>query len=66
MDELTAALITRVRAARQGVQDAVAHHDPRKVSAAVDELEEALRAAHEHGIEVAPAGAEDAGEQERA
>jgi hypothetical protein len=58
MDELTEALIARVRAARTGVAEAVAAHDPRAVSAAVDELEDALMSARAEGVEVPPADAD--------
>jgi len=66
MDEgFTEALVARVRAARSGVVAAVAAHDPRAVSLAVDELEDALRAARENGVEIPAAGTDDPVEQGR-
>ncbi|MFC1413161.1 hypothetical protein ACEZCY_29280 [Streptacidiphilus sp. N1-12] len=60
MDEFNQGLVARVQAARRGVQEAVASHNPAAVSTAVDELEDALRSARENGLEVPPTGAEDA------
>jgi hypothetical protein len=66
VDEFTEALIARVRAARTGVEEAVAAHDSYAVSLAVDELEDALRLARENGVEVPSADADRATtEQER-
>ncbi|TDT97510.1 hypothetical protein EDD99_5656 [Streptomyces sp. 846.5] len=58
MDEFTGALIERVRAARLGLEEAVAAHDSYAVSLAVDELEDALRLARDNGVEVPSAGAD--------
>ncbi|MEY9967806.1 hypothetical protein ABIA33_005886 [Streptacidiphilus sp. MAP12-16] len=58
MDEFIETLIARVRAARAGIEEAVAEHDGFAISRAVDELEEALRLARENGVDVPPAGAE--------
>ncbi|TDT97405.1 hypothetical protein EDD99_5535 [Streptomyces sp. 846.5] len=57
---MTEALIARVRAARTGLEEAVAAHDSCAVSLAVDELEEALRSARENGVEVPSAEADRA------
>ncbi|MFC1418146.1 hypothetical protein [Streptacidiphilus cavernicola] len=67
MDELTEAAIgQRLRAARAGVQAAVAAHDLYAVALAVDELEDALRLARSSGVDVPSAEAERvATEQER-
>jgi hypothetical protein len=66
MDEqFTETLVARIRAARVGVRTAVSAHDPRAVSHAVDELEDALRAAREYGVEIPPASADDPAEPGR-
>ncbi|MCA1217742.1 hypothetical protein [Streptomyces sp. 8L] len=61
MDEFTEAVLARVGAARRDVLDAVAAHDARAIALAVDELEEGLRVARTHGIDVrdAASGADE-------
>jgi|UPI0005A67B30 hypothetical protein len=64
MDVSMSALVQRVRTARAGVVAAVAAHDPAAVSLAVDELEDALRAARQQGVDVPAEQTDVAIEQE--
>ncbi|WP_327714244.1 hypothetical protein OG381_01570 [Streptomyces sp. NBC_00490] len=46
------ALLERVQAARAGLAAAVAAQDPYEVAAAQDELDDAVRFARRHGLDV--------------
>jgi hypothetical protein len=50
--EVVEALLARVRAARAGLAAAVAADDPYDVAVARDELDDAVRFARRHGLDV--------------
>ncbi|GAA3721672.1 hypothetical protein [Streptomyces tremellae] len=52
MDEDTRSVVARVRAARRSVRDALAAGGAATVGPAMDELEDAVRAAWKRGIDV--------------
>ena len=52
MGEVVEALLTRVRAARAGLAAAVEADDPYAVAVARDELDDAVRFARRHGLDV--------------
>ncbi|MFJ8111361.1 hypothetical protein [Streptomyces sp. NPDC096132] len=52
MGAVVEALMARVRAARAGLAAAVAAEDPYAVAVAQDELDDALRVARRHGLDV--------------
>jgi hypothetical protein len=53
------ALLARVRAARAGLAAAVAAEDPYAVAVAQDEVDDAVRFARRHGLDVEVAGADE-------
>ncbi|MEU6497611.1 hypothetical protein ABZ890_45940 [Streptomyces sp. NPDC046984] len=57
--EVVEALLGRVRAARAGLEVAVAAEDPYAVAVAQDELDDAVRLARGYGLDVAVAGADE-------
>ena len=57
--EVVEALLARVRAARAGLADAVAAEDPYAVAVAQDELDDAVRFARRHGLDVTVAGTDE-------
>ncbi|MEV7385396.1 hypothetical protein [Streptomyces sp. NPDC091215] len=52
MNEVTEALLARVRAARAGLAAAVSAADAYAVAVAEDELDDAIRLARRHGLDV--------------
>ncbi|WP_262056984.1 hypothetical protein [Streptomyces sp. STR69] len=52
MGEVVEALLARVRAARAVLADAVAADDPYAVAVARDEMDDAVRFARRHGLDV--------------
>jgi hypothetical protein len=58
-EEFAEAVVARVRAARLAVREAVAVADSFAVSAAMDELEDALLLARRNGMDVPQDGAAD-------
>jgi hypothetical protein len=58
VSEVVEALLARVRAARARLADAVAAEDPYAVAVAQDELDDAVRFARRHGLDVQAAGAD--------
>lgn len=58
VDAVVEALLARVRAARAGLAAAVAAEDPYAVAVAQDELDDAVRFARRHGLDVEVAGAD--------
>lgn len=59
MGEVVEALLARVRAARAGLAAAVAAEDPYAVAVAQDELDDAVRFARRHGLDVTVAWADE-------
>lgn len=59
VDAVVEALLARVRAARAGLAAAVAAEDPYAVAVAQDELDDAVRFARRHGLDVEVAGADE-------
>ena len=59
VDKVVEALLARVRAARAGLAAAVAADDPYAVAVAQDELDDAVRFARRHGLDVEVAGADE-------
>jgi hypothetical protein len=58
VSEVAEALLARIRAARARLTDAVAADDPYEVAVAQDELDDALRFARRHGLDIDVAGAD--------
>ncbi|KOU74164.1 hypothetical protein ADK57_08265 [Streptomyces sp. MMG1533] len=57
--EVAEALLARVRAARLGLAAAVAAEDPYAAAVAQDELDDAVRFARRHGLDVEVGGANE-------
>ena len=57
--EVVEALLARVRAARAGLAAAVAAEDPYAVAVAQDELDDAVRFARRHGLDVTVTGTDE-------
>lgn len=58
VSEVVEALLARVRTARARLADAMAAEDPYAVAVAQDELDDAVRFARRHGLDVQAAGAD--------
>lgn len=56
LDEFAEQAVARVRAARIALREATASAAPTGLQEALDELEDALRDARDHGAEVPPSG----------
>jgi hypothetical protein len=59
VDAVVEALLARVRAARAGLATAEAAEDPYAVAVAQDELDDAVRFARRHGLDVEVEGADE-------
>ncbi|MEU8687374.1 hypothetical protein [Streptomyces sp. NPDC048665] len=59
MNEVAEALLARVRAARSALAAAVSAGDTYDVAVAKDELDDAVRLARQHGVDVEETGAEE-------
>ena len=59
VNEVTEALLARVHAARAGLAAAVAADDAYAVAVAQDELDDAVRLARRHGLDVEATGADE-------
>jgi hypothetical protein len=59
VSEVAEALLTRVHAARAGLAAAVAADDAYAIAVAQDELDDAVRLARRHGLDVEAAGSDE-------
>ncbi|MER6105429.1 hypothetical protein ABT115_24770 [Streptomyces sp. NPDC001832] len=59
MNEVAEALLVRVHTARAGLAAAVSADDAYAIAVAQDELDDAVRLARQHGLDIEATGAEE-------